>query len=195
MCKEEEHKEYPSVFLTTVFFGPRGTLSVPGKTGNLLQHAGEFRSTSFIVTGWVQVFTHRALLYSAMETSSWSLGQYSRNNSPVGRRIKGVNLSSLAGTPSKVFTSLLPKNRRSVPQEIIHIQSVAPYIKFQCTSAQLILRRGKLPSKIQPAPRCLMYMDLNDRQNVERIKLNAFWGVGGNIMKTLGQIFCRRQTA
>lgn len=147
MCKEEKHKEYPSVFLTTVFLGPRGTPNVPGKTGNLLQCAEEFRSTSFIVTGWVHVFTRRALLCSVMETSSWSLGQYSQNNSPFGRRIKGVNLSSLAGTPSKVFTSPLPKNRRSVPREIIHIQSVTPYIKFQCTSAQLILRRESCPQK------------------------------------------------
>lgn len=131
MCKEEKLKEYPSVFLTTVFLGPRGTLSVPGKAGNLLQCSEEFRSTSFIVTGWVHLFT---LLHGVMETSSWSLGQYSRNNSPFGRRIKGVNLSSLAAAPSKVFTSPLPKNRRSVPREIIHIQSVTPYIKFQCTT-------------------------------------------------------------
>lgn len=145
MCKQEKHKEHSSVFLTTVFLGPRGRLNVPGKTGNFC--AGGLRSMSFIVTGWVHVFTRRALLYSVMETSSWSLGQYSENNSPFGRRIKGVNLSSLAGTPSKVFTSPLPKNRSSVPREIIHIQSVTPYIKFQCTSAQLILRRESCPQK------------------------------------------------
>lgn len=144
MCKEEKHKEYPSVFLTTVFLGLQGMLNVPGKAGNLLQCAEEFRSTSFIVSGWVHVFT---LLHGVMETSSWSLGQSSRNNSPFGRRRKGVNLSSLAGAPCKVFTSPLPKNRRSVPQEIIHIQSVTPYIKFQCTSAQLILRRESCPQK------------------------------------------------